>query len=85
MSDHGSGVPPSLKDVVALVLQADPVLLDEESGVDTLPTWDSMQQVVLVSVIEQTYGVTFGPDEITSENTVARLRAALRRKGVGVA
>ncbi len=44
-----------------------------------------MQQVVLVSMIEQTYGVTFGPDEITSENTVARLRAALLRKGVSVA
>lgn len=85
MTDPGTDALPSLTDVIALVLQADARLLREESGVDTMPNWDSMQQVVLISVIEQTYRVRFAPDEITSENTVARLRAALLRKGVGTA
>ncbi len=76
---------PPLNDVIALVLQTDAESLRDESGINTTQNWDSMQQVVLVSMIEQTYGVTFGPDEITSENTVARLRGALLRKGVSAA
>ena len=73
---------PTLSEVLALVLQADPALLDRTAAIGGVPGWDSMQQVVLMSMLEQSFTVRFSAEEITGCASVPLIEAALARHGV---
>jgi len=73
---------PLLSHVMGLVLQVDPATISESAEMGGVENWDSMQQVVLMSMLEQTYGVSFSPEEINSSTSVGLIRQALARRGV---
>ncbi len=71
---------PDLHEVVALVLGLDPSAVDDESRMNGVKNWDSMQQIILLSVVEQTYGVTFGLDEMGGLDSVGAIRRAIESR-----
>ncbi len=76
---------PPLSDVLGLALLVEPPLLGRDAAIGTVETWDSMQQLVLMSLVEQTYGVRFTDDEVATATSVPLIEAALALRGVAVA
>jgi acyl carrier protein len=69
-----------LTEIVALVLllETDEVSDDIKRG--ELEAWDSMAHLVLISEVENSFGITFEDDEIVEIYTVSDLKESLKRK-----
>jgi acyl carrier protein len=71
---------PPVNEVVALVMGLDPSSIDDDSRMNAVKNWDSMQQIILMSVLEQTYGVKFTLDEMNSLDNVRDIRLAIETR-----
>ena len=47
-----------------------------------VPEWDSSSHMVIVTALEERFGIMFESDELVELSTVARIEDALRAKGV---
>lgn len=47
----------------------------------TVASWDSYNGLMLVSALEEAFGVSFTMDEVVAVRNVGDIRAALRRHG----
>jgi len=68
--------------VVADLFRVEPAELNEDSSQDTIPNWDSLGMVNLISELEQTFGVEFDLLEIADFKTVGIIKSTLADKGV---
>jgi len=57
-----------LRDVMAAMLDIDPLSIGPGTSPDTVPEWDSVRHMNLIIAIEQTFGITV-PDEDVAEMT----------------
>jgi acyl carrier protein len=71
-------------DVVADVLEADPVEITDDANPDTLPNWTSLRHLQLIVALEEVYGLSFAYREIRQLNSIGQLRDLLRARGVTV-
>jgi acyl carrier protein len=62
-----------VRQIVADILDVDVSAVSLASSPDTIESWDSMQHLNLVLALEQTFGVTFVPEEIDTMTTVGRI------------
>ena len=62
-----------VRQIVADILDIDVNAVSLASSPDTIESWDSMQHLNLVLALEQTFGVTFVPEEIETMTTVGRI------------
>ena len=53
--------------------------LDDSAGAGTVPGWDSLGTLNLVSAAEEKFGVEFDLEDIAALNTVADLRRVLEK------
>jgi len=67
---------------VADVFQVDAAVVSESSSPDTIPKWDSLGIVHLVTELEQAFGVQFDILEIADFRNVAIIKSILAEKGV---
>jgi acyl carrier protein len=67
---------------VADVFQVDAAVVNESSSPDTIPKWDSLGIVHLVTELEQAFGVQFDILEIADFRNVAIIKSILAEKGV---
>lgn len=56
--------------------------LDENSSPDTVPQWDSLAAMDLVTAIEERFQIKLSTREIMSMRTLGIARGVLKRKGV---
>ena len=75
-------MPQSLHAVVANALNIDATDVDEDSGLDATPNWDSLRNVILITEVERAYDVEFDLDTLGKATSVRTLRELLARKGV---
>ena len=45
-------------------LNIDPSEVNETLAFESIPAWDSIGQMVLISTIEESFGIEFNPDDI---------------------
>jgi acyl carrier protein len=74
-------VPSSLRDIIADTLEISPDEVTPELSGETVESWDSFRHLQLMLSIEGEYGVQFDPQQIPELTTVARVQAALEKKG----
>lgn len=67
---------------VADVFRVDVASVNEASSQDTIPKWDSLGIVNLVTELEQVFGVQFDILEIADFRTVAIIKSILAEKGI---
>jgi acyl carrier protein len=77
-------VPPSLRDILADILEISPEEVTPELGVGKIDNWDSFRHLQAVLAIEGEYGVQFEPQRIPDLTTVALIQAELEAKGVSL-
>ncbi len=73
---------PSLKSVVAAVLEIDPARLDEASGMNLTEHWDSLNQFMIMSAVEREFDARLAFRDMEEVATVAAIRAFLLRQGI---
>jgi acyl carrier protein len=67
---------------IAEVLNLDVSDVSEESSPDSLPSWDSLATINLISELEQVFAVEFDISEIADFRTVGIIKAILAEKGI---
>lgn len=53
-----------IKQIISNVFLVDPNLIDENTSQDSLPQWDSIGHLNLITSIEEEFGVFFTEDQI---------------------
>lgn len=53
-----------IKELFALVLKEPSAKIDDETRPATLPRWDSLQHLILVSSFEEEFGIDIDPAEV---------------------
>ena len=56
--------------------------LSDSLSPETLPTWDSLGHVKLITGCEEEFGVKFTIEETVESNSVGKLKSVLASKGV---
>jgi len=52
-----------IKDVMAVVLNIDPAKIDDDTGMDNTPGWDSANHINLVLALEEELSISFEATE----------------------
>ena len=73
-----------IRGLVARVTGAPIEALDDESGPDTVPGWDSFSHIDLALALEVEFGVSFTPEELMDLVSVRIIKMVLHDKGVAV-
>lgn len=68
--------------LIGSVLQVNPAQLAEDDGIETMPQWDSLKTLLLASMVEVSYGITLGDQDIEALTSVRSVREVLARHGV---
>jgi acyl carrier protein len=71
-----------LEEVVRALFNDDEIVLEDDLVWSDVPGWDSLAHVNLVFSVEQTFGVEFDDEEVSTFVTVGDLKRALQR-GLG--
>jgi acyl carrier protein len=66
-------------DVVARIFRVSRRAVTLQSSPDTIPNWDSLQQVHLILALEEEFGVQFEVDQIAVMGSVEPIVAMVRR------
>jgi acyl carrier protein len=53
-----------MKEIFSTLFGVSPELVNQDSSQDSIPNWDSLQQLNLVTSIEQEFGIVLGDDDI---------------------
>ena len=73
-----------LHDVVARILRVPAASVSDDTSPETLPRWDSLKHLDLMTGIEEVYGVRFSTADIMHAKSVGHVRRLLREKGLAV-
>jgi acyl carrier protein len=73
-----------LHEVVARMLRVPAASISDETSPDTLPRWDSLIHLDLMTTIEDAYGIRFSTAEMLLAKSVGEIRRLLREKGLEV-
>jgi acyl carrier protein len=65
-------------DVIARTFGVPRARISLESSPETIPTWDSLQQVHLILALEEEFGIQFEVDQIALMRSVAPIVALVR-------
>ena len=68
--------------VIAKVLDIDPAVITPDTSPANVENWDSFNGLMLVSELENAFGVSFTMDEIIAVKKISDIQAALLRHGV---
>lgn len=73
---------PMLQEVVARSLRVPAASISDDTRPETLPRWDSLRHLDLMTGIEDTYGIRFSTADIMRAKSVREIRILLREKGI---
>ena len=71
--------------VIARVLGVAPSIINGQSSPNTIPAWDSLRSIMLVTALEETYHLSFTLAEIMAVKNVTDIKATLNAHGISFA
>lgn len=71
-----------LSAILSRVLEISEESITDQTGPENVSTWDSFNGLLLVSELEEAYGVEFTMKEITGVKTVGDIKAVLAKHGI---
>jgi acyl carrier protein len=72
----------SLKATIAEVLEIDPGLLDDESGINVTENWDSLNQYMIMSAVERDFDAKLAFEDMEKVSTLKAIRELLEKQGI---
>jgi acyl carrier protein len=73
-----------LTQVLATVLELSPEQIRDDLTPNDVEVWDSFTHVMLMTNLEEAFGITIDPSEATKVSSVGKIRSMLRRRGIEV-
>ena len=70
---------PELTEILTDVLETRGI--SEKDSANTIPSWDSVRHLTLITAIEERFDVTFDADQLMELTSVAAIVEALRKQG----
>jgi len=70
-----------LYDVIANVLKISSSTISDDSGPETIKTWDSFNTLLILEELESAYDVKFSLDEVVNFKTVGDIKQSLKKHG----
>jgi acyl carrier protein len=74
----------TFKELVGVATKRDPSSISDDATPATLPGWDSLSHVLMVSLFEEKYGVMFSAEEIGAVKSLFDFRRLLIEKGATI-
>lgn len=71
----------SIEEIFRMVFENEELNIDRSTCADDIEEWDSMHHIVLLSMVEEKFGVAFDIEEIISMKCVGDMMEAIERKG----
>jgi acyl carrier protein len=71
-----------LKNLLSQILGVSAQAITDDSGVNTISTWDSFNGLLIATELERVFEVKFTMEEIVSVKTVKDIKDALKRHNV---
>jgi len=75
-------MPERLEKVIGLILGVPAETLGDDSSSDNTPGWDSLRQLSILLAVENAYGVSISTKEAMDMNSIAGIKAVLKKQGV---
>ena len=72
----------TIQEVFAKALGIDIAKVTDSLTYQSIPQWDSLSHMILISEIENAYGVMLDTDEVLDLSSVAKARAILAKHNV---
>jgi len=72
----------TLEKLIAKVLDVDDALITDESGPDSIESWDSFNALLLIAEMEKNFNTKFTIEEIGGVKTVADIKKVLKERGL---
>lgn len=69
-----------IQQIAADLFQVPVAKISAESSPETIPSWDSVQQLNLILAVEQEFGVQFDPDELDQIHNIGDIVNRLETK-----
>lgn len=69
-----------LKNVMAAVLKIDAAVIDDETSMDNVAGWDSLQQMNLVLALEDSFGLSIPDEDAANATSYKLLRLVLEEQ-----
>ncbi|HEV7231963.1 MAG TPA: acyl carrier protein [Bacteroidia bacterium] len=63
----------------AEALNIDPEKVNDELRFQSIPEWDSISHMVLISVLEETFGISMETDDVIDLSSVSKAREILTK------
>jgi len=70
-----------LYDAIANVLKISSSTISDDSGPETIETWDSFNTLLILEELESAYDVKFSLDEVVNFKTVGDIKQSLKKHG----
>lgn len=70
-----------LYDAIANVLKIPSSTISDDSGPETIKTWDSFNTLLILEELESAYDVKFSLDEVVNFKTVGDIKQSLKKHG----
>tara|TARA_B100000242_G_C42713278_1_gene333359 strand:- start:43 stop:276 length:234 start_codon:yes stop_codon:yes gene_type:complete len=72
----------NLNKLIADILSYSESEINDDSKLEDIPNWDSMNHMILITKIEEKYGVLFTGDEIIEMVDIKSIKYFLKNKGI---
>lgn len=72
-----------LKVVIGAMLDIDAAAIDMSTSTDTVPQWDSLRHMNMVIALEESFGISFPDDEVTTLTSYPIIKAAIEEQLAG--
>jgi acyl carrier protein len=71
---------PEINEVIGIVFSSDGNSLNDDDTPETIPNWDSITHIIVLSSLEEEFGITFSDEEMTNINTIGEIRRTVAEK-----
>lgn len=71
-----------VRSIMSEILGCEPHCIDEDTTMDSLEEWDSLQHLNLILALEQAFSVRFTTDEVTEMQSFEKIISVLLHHGI---
>jgi acyl carrier protein len=75
-------MPECLEKVIGSILGVPAETLLDDSSSNNIQEWDSLRQLSILLALESAYGISINTNEAMDINSIANIKAVLKRHGV---
>lgn len=74
----------TLQDIIAAALSIPAEQVTDDLSYQSIPEWDSVSHIYLITELEATFNITIDTDEVLEMSSVEKVKEILRKHNIGI-